>query len=232
VTLLVAVAASAGLAAGGAMLAAGLGAARLPAAAPLPPAGLAGGGTGAPVRGGIRQATGPAGLRPAAVPERATRPAWQPGLGPEQIRIPAVGVTAFIGAAATDAAGDLVPPVSPDIVGEWSGSAGLDAARGEVTLAGHVNWSGLGPFAFGALARLLPGDLVYTAGADGTQTAWRVTAVFALPKSRPLDRGAFAGRAGPRRLALITCGGGYDVATRSYDDNVYVLAVPAGRFRH
>jgi hypothetical protein len=81
-------------------------------------------------------------------------------------------------------------------------------------------------FAFGRLAYLHVGDLVYTAGRHGAQTAWRVIGVTARPKADGVDLGAFAGSRGRRSLALITCGGAFDASSSSYEDNVYAYASP------
>lgn len=156
----------------------------------------------------------------------ATVPTWQRGMRPLAIRIPALGVTAAIGTASVDA-GVLTPPREPDVVGAWAGSAALDARTGEVTLAGHVNWAGMAPFAFGRLADLAPGDLIYTTDHSGAQSAWRVQSVRARSKSQGIDPAAFAGRRGPRMLTLITCGGKFDASAASYEANVYVTARPA-----
>ncbi|SNQ50838.1 Sortase family enzyme [Frankia canadensis] len=142
------------------------------------------------------------------------------------LRIPALGVTARIGKA-TEENGTLVPPRTPTEVGLWSGSAALDAGSGQVTIVGHVNWRGMPPFAFGRLAHLHGGDLVFTSDPRGRQTAWRVLRVFARPKTDGVDPTAFAGPRGPRQLIMITCGGPFDVRVGSYSDNVYVSAVPA-----
>jgi hypothetical protein len=169
------------------------------------------------------------GLRPAGGPAASPvvqRPEHQTDLPGSSIRIPALGITAAIGSAVLDD-GVLDPPRDPAEVGRWTGSATLAAAAGEVTLAGHVNWAGLPAFAFGRLAELHQGDLVYTADPRGVQSAWRVTAVTARAKSSGIDPAAFAGPDGSRRLALITCGGTYDPASASYADNVYVYAIPA-----
>lgn len=152
-------------------------------------------------------------------------PRHQPGLGPSSLRIPGLDVTAAIGTAPV-VHGVLSPPVVPMTVGAWEGSAALDADSGEVTLAGHVNWAGMAPFAFARLAELHPGDLIYTSDQQSEQTAWRITAVTARPKTSGVDPTAFAGPSGPRSLVLITCGGNFDTDDMSYDDNVYVRAVP------
>jgi sortase (surface protein transpeptidase) len=174
-----------------------------------------------------RVAAGPAGSGPVPAPRSGPpAPEYQTGLPASSIRIPTLGVTATIGPAAEDD-GVLIPPRVPTEVGLWAGSADLGGASGEVTLAGHVNWAGMPPFAFGRLADLQAGDLVYTADAHGAQTAWRVTAVTARSKAAGVDPAGFAGPTGSRRLALITCGGPFDSTSYSYDDNVYAFAVPA-----
>lgn len=162
----------------------------------------------------------------AAATPALQRPEHQTGLPASSIRIPALGITAAIGSAVPDD-GVLDPPRDPAEVGRWTGSAPLAAAAGEVTLAGHVNWAGLPAFAFGRLADLHQGDLVYTSDPHGAQTAWRITAVTARAKSSGIDPAAFDGPGGSRRLALITCGGAYDQASASYMENVYVYAIPA-----
>jgi len=154
------------------------------------------------------------------------KPVAQRGMRPSAITIPALGVSGSIGVS-TVVKGVLIPPRTPTEVGLWAGSADLGAARGEVTIAGHVNWAGMPPFVFGRLAYLVPGDLVYTTDATGKQQAWRVARVYARPKSKPLDLTAFGGRIGPSRLALITCGGAFDARDLSYADNVYAFADPA-----
>jgi len=171
--------------------------------------------TSAPARGSA--------LSSAPTQGAGARAARLPSMAASAIRIPALGVTATIGHAVVDN-GVLIPPRDPATVGIWAGSAALDAPNGQVTIAGHVNWAGMAPFAFGRLAYLHTGDLVYTTDLEGNQTAWRVAAVTARPKKTGIDRAAFVGTRGPRALALITCGGAFDSTDRSYLDNIYVAA--------
>jgi hypothetical protein len=191
-----------------------VGGATEPPAAPLPP--------------GMSRADG---ARPAPRPLPSDRapteqiPTYQPDLHASSIRIPVLGVTATIGRA-TLHDGVLSPPPVPTEVGLWAGSASLEAGSGEVTIVGHVDWVGMPAFAFGRLAYLHAGDLVYTADRHGAQTAWRVIDVTARPKSDGVDLGAFAGSSGRRSLALITCGGAFDASSSSYEDNVYAYASP------
>ncbi|WP_157693079.1 class F sortase [Pedococcus dokdonensis] len=149
-----------------------------------------------------------------------------PMLDPLTIHIPVLEVSGHIGLATVDGDGVLDPPHVSTTVGLWPGSASLASDTGEVTIAGHVNWAGMSPFTFGKLAYLKRGNTIYTSDASGRVTRWRVASVSARGKSEPVDHGAFRGAVGPRRLALITCGGSFDAERRSYVDNVYVYADP------
>jgi len=170
----------------------------------------------------------PTTARPSPAPASAHRlPAAAATSGPS-ITIPVLGVIGGI-EPATVVGGVLSPPRKPSAVGLWAGSADLGSPRGEVTIAGHVNWAGMPPFVFGRLADLAPGDVIKTTDRLGSERTWRVNRVYARPKSLPVDRDAFAGRTGPSRLVLITCGGTFDDDERSYVANVYVFANPVGQ---
>ena len=54
---------------------------------------------------------------------------------------------------------------------------------------------------------------------------FRVTGRQQVPKIE-LPAELFS-RAGPSRIALITCGGAFDARTRHYRDNVVVVATPS-----
>ncbi len=72
--------------------------------------------------------------------------------------------------------------------------------------------------------RAVPGDIVHVDFADGSRASFRVVARRSYPKS-DLPANLFD-RAGRSILVLVTCGGSFDEATGSYDDNVVVFAVP------
>jgi hypothetical protein len=83
-----------------------------------------------------------------------------------------------------------------------------------------------GPGVFFRLRELGPGDVVTVLFANGSRSSFEVVARRSYPKSR-LPPELFQ-RSGRPILALVTCGGAFDQATRSYADNVVVFAVPAG----
>ena len=147
-------------------------------------------------------------------------------LAADSIDIPTLGVVATVGVASLRD-GVLTPPRVPTEVGRWPYSARLGATTGEVTLVGHINWAGMAPFAFGRLADLKVGDMIYTTGHNDARQAWSVVSVLSRPKSEPVDDAAFMGPGSRRELALITCGGAYDPYDHNYLSNVYVFALPA-----
>jgi sortase (surface protein transpeptidase) len=97
---------------------------------------------------------------------------------------------------------------------------------GSAIIAGHID-STAGPAVFYRLASLRPGDRAYVRRADGTLAVFRVTAVRTYPKDR-FPTAAVYGPAPGLQLRLITCGGIFDPAIRSYLSNVVVYAVAAG----
>lgn len=156
----------------------------------------------------------------------AQTPAPPAHLAADSINIPALGITATIGTASLSH-GVLTPPRVPTEVGRWPYAARLGSSTGEVTLAGHINWMGMAPFAFGRLADLQVGSVIYTTDSHDALQEWTVVSVLSRPKSEPVDNAAFMGPGGRRELALITCGGAYDPYDHNYLSNVYVFALPA-----
>jgi hypothetical protein len=132
--------------------------------------------------------------------------------------------------AATTAAGvgsdnrSLDLPPSAKAVVWWAYGATPGAASGTVLLAGHVSWNGrVGVLA--DLGRLRLGDQVTVARGDGTVVRYQVTGRKRVPKRSLDELGVFATGGSPR-LVLVTCGGRYDAARQSYEDNVVVQARP------
>jgi hypothetical protein len=92
-------------------------------------------------------------------------------------------------------------------------------------ILGHVD-SRTGPGVFLDLARLRPGAVVHVDRADRSTVTFRVTEVSRVPKADfPTDL-VYAPTLQPT-LRLVTCGGSFDEARRSYRDNVIVFAAAA-----
>ena len=147
-----------------------------------------------------------------------------PTLAPDSVAIPVQHVVAPVDVCPI-VAGALEPPIDVSRTCRWAGGAELTATAGTSVVAGHINWAGV-TGALGNIDQLHPGDAVYTAGADGTITPWRVATVAHRPKTDGIDTKAFVGKDGPRQLYLITCGGAFDASSGNYLDNIYVRAVP------
>lgn len=161
-----------------------------------------------------------------APPAPPARPGT-PKLAANTVAIPAQHVRAPIISYCPIIEGGLEPPADVHQVCYWAGGAGIADAVGTTVLTGHINWVGQGTGAFGDLAGLHRGDIIYTSDARRTVTPWRITHVQHRSKTLGVDPDAFVGHSGPRRLYLISCGGAFDPAELSYVDNIYVQAEPA-----
>lgn len=146
--------------------------------------------------------------------------------GSPQVAIPSLCIfaplvrTAFSG-------GQLIIPKDVHQVGYDTDSAPLDAATGTSVIAGHVDDSNQGSGSFYFLHSIAPGADIAVTSDSGAVTQWRVYAIQVVVKAQ-LPADIFA-TSGPRRLALVTCGGpllNY-AGGSTYEDNVIVYATPA-----
>lgn len=144
--------------------------------------------------------------------------------GPDRLGIPSLGVDAPLVPESASSAGDLVIPGDPTTVGRWRDGPGLDATAGTTLLAGHVSVAGVGAGALSGLYRLRPGDLIVTTDPAGRAQRWAVDALVVRTKDQLPDFPA----QGPRRLAVVTCGGPllHEAGGNSYRDNVIAFASP------
>jgi Sortase domain len=161
---------------------------------------------------------------PAAAVPRGSNPVDGPSTEPVRLLIPAIGVDSAIVTIATDGAGALQPPASPDVVG-WFAAGPAPGDTGPALLAAHID-SRVGPGVFFRLRDLRHGDRVTVVRADSSSITFLVTGRQETAKSAfPTDL-VYAPTPGPE-LRLVTCGGPFDHAARSYLDNVIVQALPA-----
>lgn len=144
--------------------------------------------------------TGPSG---GATTEAAAEERALPTYGRRRLGIPSLGVDAPVLPEPVGRSGELVIPGDPKTVGRWDDGPDVDAAIGTTVLAGHVSVSGVGDGALRDLYRVGPGELVLTTSAGGAVQRWRVDALLVRHKD---DLPSFA-TDGPRRLAIVTCGG-------------------------
>ena len=181
-------------------------------------------GTSAPVTGDLAAVGRPPGaveLPPAARPLTGARP--------QRLDIPDLKVQAPVVARGLDGRGALDPPPfdQPGVVG-WYAAGAKPGAAGTALMVGHVD-TDTRPAVFHRLGTLRPGETVRVIRDDGR------VAEFTVDDVRVLDRAGFDAHQayGPRRpgraeLRLITCGGTFDRASRSYTANVIVSAYLTG----
>jgi sortase family protein len=143
---------------------------------------------------------------------------------PTRIGIPRIGVDASIVAVGVEPGTNSVEIPDIDHVG-WYRFGPSPGQTGSAVLVGHVDGSGRRGI-FWRLGQLTPGDTFTVDYAGVGPREFRVTGREQVPKTElPAD---LFSRAGPPRVALITCGGAFNRATRHYVDNVVIVATPSG----
>jgi LPXTG-site transpeptidase (sortase) family protein len=194
----------------------------LAAAAALAVAGCAGESTRAPRTAPAATPTAtteapptPSSRHSSAVPQRIQ------AADPVRLRMPSIAVdTALIPLALADD-GELLIPDRFDVAG-WNRSGPEPGEVGASVIAGHVD-SRSGPAVFYRLRELRAGDQVHVDRADDTTAVFTVTQLARYAKTNvPSDQ--VYGPVQDHQLRLITCGGEFDRARRSYRDNVIVYA--------
>jgi hypothetical protein len=194
-----------------------------PALTPVGAVEAGGGGTAGPrspllvAAGAVTAAEDAPVHRPVTVAE--TTPSAAPT--PARLSVPTAGIDTALDAIDLDGTGALVPP-SDDTIAGWYRSGPAPGDPGPAVLTGHVD-SYEGPAVFFHLRDVAVGDPVSVVRADGTTLRFTVTGVARYPKDAFPTAAVYAPTAGPE-LRLITCGGVFDRATRSYLDNVVVYA--------
>jgi hypothetical protein len=143
------------------------------------------------------------------------------GAPPTRVRIPTIGVDSALEPLRLDASGALAGPKDYAEAG-WYADGTVPGDVGPAVIAGHID-STRGPAVFYRLGQLHPGDLVEVAR-SGRWLAFRVVAVGRYPK-HAFPTAAVYGPTPDPQLRLITCGGAFDRARRSYVDNTVVYAV-------
>jgi hypothetical protein len=165
-------------------------------------------------RPSVRAPSGSAAPAPDASPAAAV-PA------PVSLTIPAIGVHSKLIRLGITAHGTLQVPTSTTVAGWYTGSP-RPGGIGSSVIAGHID-SYLGPGIFYRLRDMKPRERIYVRRANGSLAVFSVYAVRQYPKDH-FPTGTVYGPAPDAELHLITCGGTFDYATRSYLSNVVVYS--------
>ncbi len=143
---------------------------------------------------------------------------------PTTLSIPRINLNKPLLATDPDTDGSLPAPQLPGDVVWYTNSAQLDES-GTMVIAGHVDWF-TGGAAFFHLSELQPGDEIWVGDDTGQQTAYQVTSVALDDGDSQAVRQTITNPgSGAPALTLITCGGPFDVATRTYLQRLVVSAV-------
>jgi len=146
---------------------------------------------------------------------------------PVRIGVQAIEVSAPILGVGTDpATQELVVPPTVATAVWWAYGARPGDSSGDVVVAAHVDYNHKYGIFFD-LYRLSPGTLVTVTTANGATKSYVVASNVHVVKPALAQRQLFTTTGRPR-LTLITCGGSFDPAKRSYRDNIVVTATPLG----
>jgi len=143
---------------------------------------------------------------------------------PVSLSVPAIGVTSDLLRLGLNDDGSVeVPPLGPDDHAGWYEPGPAPGATGPALILGHVDSAAAGPGVFFELGAVQPGDEVEVGRADGTVAVFAVDRVERHPKD-DFPTIEVYGNTPDAQLRLITCGGAFDSAARSYEDNIIVFA--------
>ena len=116
-----------------------------------------------------------------------------------------------------------VPPLGANSPAGWYRYSPTPGQLGPSVIVGHIDSATAGRAIFYQLGALRPGDIVTVTRADHTVAVFRVDSVEKYAKSAFPTLQVF-GNTDHSALRLITCGGRFNTATRSYEDNIVVYA--------
>jgi hypothetical protein len=140
---------------------------------------------------------------------------------PRRLTIARLGIEGDLAGLRVLADGTLEVPEDPDQIG-WHQTGTAPGDIGPAVVVGHVD-SYEGGAVFFRLRELQPGDRVDVQRTDGSTVGFEVYGTETVRKDAfPSDR-VYGTTAGPE-LRLITCGGLFDEAARSYTENIVVYA--------
>jgi sortase (surface protein transpeptidase) len=143
---------------------------------------------------------------------------------PARIAFPKLGMQGPVVRVGVDRDGTMTAPTNPDTIGWFAGSSGM-WTRGNLILAGHINWSGQTRL-FGFIERLVPGDEIVLLDARGASSTYRVE--WNTIVGAGYSAGEIIAQGSREEVTLITCDGPFDTAIRAYLGRRVVRGVRIG----
>lgn len=152
------------------------------------------------------------------VPEEHALPEDEPA----RLRVPKLGIDAFVQYVGVNAKGNMAAPSNFADVG-WYKYGAVPGFVGSAVVTGHVD-NGLGlPGVFKKLDEMKIGDDIYVENKNGTELHFRVVEIQKYPYTLVPLKVLFSRNDLPR-LNLITCSGKWLQSERSYDERLVVYA--------
>jgi len=142
---------------------------------------------------------------------------------PVRVAVPSIGVSARVIPLGVNSDGTAAVPsqATPQLT-SWFDEGPAPGQPGTAAIYGHAN-TAAGPAVFYRLGALMQGDTVEVTRADGTVATFQVYRVAEYAKDAFPTMTVYGATRNPE-LRLITCGGVFDPATRSYLDNIVAYA--------
>lgn len=179
--------------------------------------------TSSPTTSPTPRATSTPTQTPTPAPPTATATPVTPSTELARLMLPSIGVDAQVEARGLGAGGVMEDPTSPNLVAWYSFSA-QPTASGNIVMAGHVDYAGFGPAVFWKLHDLRLGDRIEIEVKDGRRFAYHVVSIETVGADASPDE--IVGSSGVELVTLITCTGGFERSSLSYDKRLIVRAEP------
>lgn len=190
------------------------------AAAVVLSAGLAGCGSGSETP----KAQGGASSQPAASQAAVSSKPFTKRSVPTRVRVPRLKVDAPVEQVGLAPDGTVQTPAldEPNMTG-WYKHGPTPGQKGPAVILGHVDTAKTGPAVFYKLRSLKAGDKVTVQRKDGSSADFSVQRLKDVSKQKFPTKQVY-GDISYAGLRLITCGGAFDKAKGSYEDNIIVFA--------
>jgi LPXTG-site transpeptidase (sortase) family protein len=140
---------------------------------------------------------------------------------PFRLTIPSINVDAPVESVGLTPRGAVDSPKEPANAA-WFNLGPRPGDQGSAVIDGHFGWKDNVPAVFDNLAALQAGDKVYVEDADGVTTTFVVRELRTYDPNDATDA-VFRSGDGKAHLNLITCGGLWDEASKSYAKRLVVF---------